>query len=292
MARLAPLPVAKAGAGRLAPWIIAPMAYVATMALAVHMGLAGLTADWRASLDGVLTVEVPAAGTPEATASRIITVIDALSGHPSVRDVRPIDHAGADRLLSDWLGDDVSLSDLPLPTLIDVQIDSDDADAVNAVATVLAEAEPTAMVIDAAPWVASLAAFAGTIDLAAALTLVLVAGAATVTVVSVTVGGLVAWRPVVDLLHTVGADDRYIAGAFARSALWAGLLGGCLGLALAAATLAAVVWRLGAIDPTIRQILAPTAWQWLYLGAVPLATAVLAVVTARATTLVTLRRLV
>jgi cell division transport system permease protein len=57
-----------------------------------------------------------------------------------------------------------------------------------------------------------------------------------VTILSVnfaTRGAMAANRPVIEVLHFVGAQDRFIAGQFQRHFLWLGLKGGLIGGAAA-----------------------------------------------------------
>ncbi|MGV3635637.1 MAG: FtsX-like permease family protein, partial [Pseudorhodoplanes sp.] len=46
-------------------------------------------------------------------------------------------------------------------------------------------------------------------------------------------GAMAANRPVIEVLHYVGAQDRFIAGQFQRHFLWLGLKGGAIGGAAA-----------------------------------------------------------
>jgi cell division transport system permease protein len=46
-------------------------------------------------------------------------------------------------------------------------------------------------------------------------------------------GAMAANRPVIEVLHFVGAQDRFIAGQFQRHFLWLGLKGGAIGGAAA-----------------------------------------------------------
>jgi cell division transport system permease protein len=121
--------------------------------------------------------------------------------------------------------------------------------------------------------------------------MLLVGLAAIITVVFVTRTGLEIHRQVIELLHLMGAQDRYIAREFQRHALRLGLRGGLFGFALAAAALAGLAWLArgsnAALLPDLD--LAPLDWAWLAL--LPLAAAVTAMWTARLTVLRTLVRL-
>ena len=68
--------------------------------------------------------------------------------------------------------------------------------------------------------------------LALALT-ALIAGAAAATVMVATRASLAVHRETIELLHLIGAQDGFVARAFARRALGMGLRGGLIGLGLA-----------------------------------------------------------
>ena len=109
-------------------------------------------------------------------------------------------------------------------------------------------------------------------------------------VVFVTRTGLDIHRQTVDLVHLLGARDRYIARLFERHALAFGFVGGVLGLAAAAATISAIalaVHRLAAgLLPAVTLGLA----HWAALAALPIAAAGIAMLTARVTVLRTLAK--
>jgi cell division transport system permease protein len=102
-------------------------------------------------------------------------------------------------------------------------------------------------------------------------------------------------REVIELLHLMGARDRYIAGQFQREALRLGFIGGIIGLALAVVTLLGLAQMaqesaLGeqfSFVPTLK--LAP--WQWVALVLLPLCAALIAMLTARFTVLGALARM-
>src|SRR5207248_10093943 len=63
--------------------------------------------------------------------------------------------------------------------------------------------------------------------------LVLVVAATVLSVTFATRGAMAANRPVIEVLHFVGAKDGFIAGQFQRHFLWLGLKGGAMGGAAA-----------------------------------------------------------
>jgi cell division transport system permease protein len=114
---------------------------------------------------------------------------------------------------------------------------------------------------------------------------------ATVAIVIVTTrAGLAQHQGVIEVLHLVGARDRWIAARVQGHALGLAFRGGLLGLSLAAITLFAL-WRLGdgLFGGLLPQVsLAPAQWG-LLVGLAP-AGALIAMLTARLTVLGALAR--
>ena len=98
-------------------------------------------------------------------------------------------------------------------------------------------------------------------------------------------------RGTIELLHLIGARDNYIARRFVSHALSYGLAGGVLGLILATATLAALSLAAKGVDQTLLPRLSLGLTAWLALLSVPLASALIAMITAHITVLRALRRL-
>ena len=93
-------------------------------------------------------------------------------------------------------------------------------------------------------------------------------------------------------LHLIGAQDSYVARQFETHALTLALRGGVGGLAAAAATILAAEYfgepSAGGLVPDVSLAL----WQWAALLPLPLASGLIAMLTARATVLSALARMV
>ena len=275
------IPLTRDGRGRFVPLIIAPMSYLAVLALAVTMALSGSIERWQAGLRGSLTVELPAAA---AETGDLDAVLDLLRSTGGVSRAEPIDDADLAQLLEPWLGEDLAPAELPLPVLIDVEVDAQSLD-LSGLSAGLARVAPAAALDDHAVWLTDLRDRARTIQGLALLVMILIGSAAVATVVFVTNAHLAIHDRVIDILHTLGAGDAYIARQFQWHALRLALYGALMGLALAAATLAAFAaaasgWE-GAPLPDIRFGVA----QWLVLALVPPCLGGLAMLTARLTVL-------
>jgi cell division transport system permease protein len=284
-------PLKPTGAIRLAPWIIAPMAYLATLALALALLLADMAGGWRDGLTGALTVELPPAAEAADSAARVAAALAVLEGAPGVREARRLSREEVAELIEPLLGGGLPAGELPLPTLIAVTADPAARPDRDALREALDDAVPGALLVDHATWLGDLARAAAAVRGVLAGVVSLTALAAAATVVLVTSAGMSIHRRLIELLHIMGASDRHVAGLFQRQALIAGAAGGGVGCALALATLAGLAWAAGSGEAPLLATLGVGGWWWLPLLAVPVGAALLAMLTARVTVLITLARM-
>ena len=308
------IPLDRDGSGRFLPWLIALMVFLAALATTGALALDHALEAWNNGLSGTLTVEIPASpqaapapapASPSSSApapaaaptdGALAAALAVLHATPGVLSATALDRAATMKLVAPWIGEAAALDDLPLPRLIDVRIDPDRGVGVAALATRLTAAAPGTILDDHRLWLDRLRRLVLSVEATALAIVAFIGGAAVLTVVFTTRASLAVHHDVIELLHLMGARDRYIAGQFQREALRLGLTGGLIGLALAALTLfglahaataSAAFGQQLALLPTVR--LAP--WHWAALAALPLAAAFIAMLTARLTVLGALARM-
>jgi cell division transport system permease protein len=288
------IPLNRDSSVRFLPWIIALMVYLAGLALAGTLVLQGALARWNESLAGTLTVQLPPAeaGKPDP----LPATLELLRATPGVIRAVALTRAATAKLIEPWLGSSLSPDDLALPRLIDLRINPAAAPDLTALKARLADAAPGAELDDHRLWLDRLAGFAISMEATALAIVLLIGGAAVLTVVFTTRAGLAVHHAVIEVLHLIGARDSYIAGQFQRQALDLGLRGGLVGLLLTVLTLFGI-GRAGAPSAIFgeRVHLLPTmqlaAWHWLVLAILPAAAALIAMLTARMTVLRALKRM-
>ncbi len=246
--------------------------------------LAVLSADraargWRTDLQGSATVLVRPKGdeTAETAAAR---AAEALAGIPGVDEAAALEKAKAEALLRPWLGAGDLPEDLPIPRLVTVELTKASPASAADLERALTAAGIDATVDDHSLWVRDIVR-AGLWARGAALAVfVLMTAAAGAVIAFATRAGLAARRDAIEVLHTAGAEDRYIAGLFqvrfARMAAVAGLFA-----AVAAAMIGAAA-RLAGGGAGLTPVL-PVAWLDLAaLAPCPLIAAIVAALAARA----------
>jgi cell division transport system permease protein len=280
------LPLGGDPTDRFLPWIIGLMVFLAALALATAMALGGAAARWRASLDDVVTVELPADGAP----ARLDATLAALRALPDVTSAEPVPAAEIAALIEPWVGA-VAERDLPLPELIDVRLGAEAARDGSSLRAALAEVAPDARIDAAELWLAPLARTADTTRMIgyAIVALIVMAGIATVVFTSTT--GLAVHRDAIELLHLIGAEDGFIARQFQRQAVISGLVGGAIGLILAIAAFRLIGRVASSLDAPLLPRLELELLAWTIMAGMPLAAALLAMSVARLTVLRALARL-
>ncbi len=211
--------------------------------IAIMTFLAGLTAGtvslvrdashgWRSDVEREITVQLRANTGADAKAEidRALDLAKATKGVASARALTPEETA---KLLEPWLGANANLSAIPVPRLIVVRLASNDAD-IDGLRKAVSEQIRGASVDDHRGYQGRLLRAADRLSAAgiAALLMTLIAIAISATIA--TRGAVAVNRPVVEVLHFIGARDRFIAAAFQRHFLFAGLKGAGAGALLAA----------------------------------------------------------
>ena len=288
------LPLSRDPAVRLVPWIIGLMTYLACLMLAGALLLSVLLADWTGDLGATLTVQVMPAANEQAESldARVAKLVRLLSRADGVAEARAIPLPEIALLLEPWIGKGTPLEDLPVPRLIDVRLDADSPPAMKALRTMIGNADPGADLDDHGLWKKQLTGLVQALEAVAGFVVALVGLATVGIVVFATRSGMAAHQGVIEVLHLIGAQDAYIAGQFQKHALFQGLRGGIIGVALGLGT----IWMLGRAAARLDTALLPSVslaiWHWAVLASLPAAIALIANRTARRTVMRTLKRMV
>jgi cell division transport system permease protein len=275
------VPLGRDATSRFLPWIIALMVYLAVLGGVALMLLGDTLNEWNQSLQTTMTVQLPA----DSSAGRIETAVALLKQTPGVAAVHLLGADETARLIAPWLGSNIEAASLPLPHLVDVHLDPNARIDVAALRQKLMQVDPGADLADHRSALVELRGFAVKLEGLIGAVVAVVAVLLVLTIVFSARTGLAIHQPVVELLHLLGAPDRYIARQFQTHALWLGLRGGAIGAIAAAATIVILGRAAGAISLSL-PVAAPGLldWRpWALLIAAAIAAGLVAMVTARAT---------
>ena len=227
-AAVSPLVPRSSIAGRSLAAVVAIMTFLASLTTGAVMLVAGAANGWQSEVGREVTIQVrPAAGRDvEADVRNAIEIARAAAG---IAEVRAYTKEQSARLVEPWLGAGIALDDLPVPRLIVVKLSPGGRPDLASLRQTLTAQVPTASLDDHRRWIERMrtmgaAAVAGGVAIFA-----LVLAVTVLSVTFATRGTMASNRPIVEVLHYVGATDGYIAGQFGRHFLALGFKGGALG---------------------------------------------------------------
>lgn len=208
--------------------VIAIMTFLAALTTGGVMLFVGAASEWQSDVAREMTIQVrPTSGRDiEADVARAAAIARAA---PGVIDVRPYTRAESARLLEPWLGSGLVLDDLPVPRVIVVRLDSGAQVDMTALRAALSREVAPASLDDHRGWIDRMRTMASSAVAVGLAVLLLVLAATVLTVTFATRGAMAANRPIVEVLHFIGASDRYVASQFQRHFLTLGLKGGAIG---------------------------------------------------------------
>jgi cell division transport system permease protein len=219
-------------AGRALVAVVAIMTFLASITTGTVLLVDASATEWQSEVASELTIQVrPVSGRDldhDAAA-----VADAMRAQPGIVEIRPFTKSESAKLLEPWLGSGLSLDDLPVPRVIVARVQPGTVLNLAALRSRVTQVAPTASVDDHRAWIERMRSMTGATVLAGVGILALVIIATIISVSFATRGAMAANRPIVEVLHFVGAGDRYIANRFLRHFLRLGLQGGVIGGGLA-----------------------------------------------------------
>jgi cell division transport system permease protein len=215
-------------AGRALVIVIAIMTFLACLTAGGALLIASASQGWRADVLSDVTIQVkPRAGDDiEALVAKAADIAAKSSG---VDHVHPYSKEESEKLLEPWLGDGLDLSQLPIPRLIVVHMREQRPETLAALRQALGASVPQASLDDHRLWVARLGVMANAIVVFAGALFALMIAAMATAIGFATRGAMAGNREIIEVLHFVGAADRFIARQFQSHFLRLGLRGAAVG---------------------------------------------------------------
>jgi cell division transport system permease protein len=229
-AQRATTPIVPSGSisGRSLTALVAIMTFLAAMTLGAVAMVVGAASDWQSDVGREVTIQVrPVSGRDiEADVRATVAAASATAG---VANVRAYTREESAALVEPWLGSGLALGELPIPRMIVVKLVSGAVPDFAALRKTLATQVPSATLDDHRGWIDRMRTMAETAVAVGVAILALVIAVTVLSVTFATRGAMATNRPIVEVLHYVGATDSFVAGQFQRHFLVLGLKGGAIG---------------------------------------------------------------
>lgn len=281
--------------GRLSgpmPWVIAIMVALTVIATAAGLALSNTVATASDELAGGVTVQVIEAN-PAERDRQARAAARRLKETPGVVDAHVVSAGEIERLIEPWLdaqGD--GLDAIPVPAMVDARLrEPVDGETLGALRRMVREVAPAARVDAQSTWLTPV--FAAIVSLQwLAFALVALLGMALASAVLLAVrNALGVNRDTIEIVHLLGGTDSQIARIFQRSIAFDAAGGGAVGLALGLVAVLFLGNRFADLGAGLVSAGALGWADWVLLALVPLAGAVLAMITARLTVLRALKKM-
>jgi cell division transport system permease protein len=223
-----PIVPKKSIAGRALVAVVAIMTFLASLTVGAVMLVRAAASDWQSDLSREITIQVrPEAG--QNFEGQVERAVEIAQEFPGVADVRAYSKEESARLLEPWLGGGSVLQDLPVPRVIVVRLAANATPDLTELRKLLTERVAGASLDDHRAWMDRMRAMANTTIVGGIGVLLLMLAATMLSVAFATRGAMAANRPIVEVLHFIGATDGFIASQFQRHFLALGLEGGLIG---------------------------------------------------------------
>jgi cell division transport system permease protein len=215
-------------AGNALAAVVAIMTFLAAVTSGAVAMVIGSATEWQSEIAREMTIQIrPTPGRDiEADVGRAEAVARTM---PWVADVRPYSRQESERLLEPWLGPGLSLDELPVPRIIAVRVAPAARPDTAALRQALDREVAGASLDDHRGWIESMRRMASAAIVGGIAIFGLVLSATILSVTFATRGAMASNRPIVEVLHFVGAKDAFIARQFQRHFLVLGLKGGLIG---------------------------------------------------------------
>jgi cell division transport system permease protein len=218
--------------GRSLTLVIAIMCFLACLTAGAVWMFKESSHAWTRDIASEITVQVipQENGSIEKSIADVVSYLQKQHGITSVKPLSLDDSAG---LLEPWLGSADALKSLPVPRLIAVEVDRGDPPDLLEIGTALGREFKGVSLDDHRRWQQQIRAVTRSFALGGIAILALVAAATTAIIVSATRSAMASNREIVEVLHFVGATDKFISREFEKHFLRLGIKAGIVGATFA-----------------------------------------------------------
>lgn len=216
--------------------IISIAVFIFAITLSGVLSIDSMISNWNKSILGSLTVQIIPVHNENTEKARAETLayqekaVDFLKSVNGILKVTPLTDEQLNELLRPWLGDEVNISNLPTPRIIDVKISPKATIDFAQLAKDLSITSPQASLDNHKLWLNKLISFADGINMIASTILLLISAITSGAIFYTTQMSMGLHHNIIEILHIIGAKDTYIAQQYAKRMGLLGFIGGFIGI--------------------------------------------------------------
>lgn len=286
----AELQLEKDVSSRYLPVVISAMIFLAALAIGGISSLSGAINDWSETLTENLTAEIAYEAGADLD-EKVDAAVELLSETPGIISVRAIELNETLKLLEPFLGKSAAIAQLPVPRLIEVIIEDDGALDLQALNDKLSKAIPGAKLDTHRPWLDKMILLGRSVQLLAFAVMLLIGLVTVIIVIFAVRTGLIMHSDVIQVLHLIGAQDRYIAEQFQNYFSRLSFLGALPGLITAIIVMFIFNFLVGSLEASMLPPLSLGIFGFVSLAVLPFLVALLTRYTVRTVVLKSLSRM-
>jgi cell division transport system permease protein len=215
-------------AGRALVAVVAIMAFLASLTVGAVMLVRAAANEWQADVTREVTIQVRP-GPGRDLEAEVRKAADTARTFPGIAEVRAFSKQESERLLEPWLGTGLRLDELPVPRLIVLKIAAGASPDLAQLRRTIEQRVAGGSLDDHRGWVDRMRTVARTAVAGGLIVLGLVFATTVLSVTFATRGAMATNRPIIEVLHFIGAEDSFIARRFQRHFLVLGFKGGAIG---------------------------------------------------------------
>lgn len=216
--------------------LICLMSFLSVLTFSGTFALNSMTDRWSSGLENKVTIEV----LPETKDGQILPndilrketegLHQKLSKHPNIESSTVLEHDDIQKLISPWIGDDLSLIDIPLPGLISVELKSSKTPDLEQLKRDVEQYSQQAQLETHNEWFSDLMQFANTLKTLALIIALIITSTTIIAIIAGMKTRLLIHKREIQLLHNMGARDKYIARQLERHAATISIKGSVIGV--------------------------------------------------------------
>ncbi|UJQ93779.1 cell division protein FtsX [Mariluticola halotolerans] len=225
--KVAPIVPSQSVAGRTLMFLVAIMTFLSCVTFGGVALVQKSAIAWSADVGREVTIQIrPVEG--ELMDANLRLAESIAEETPGVANAHALSIEESEALLKPWLGEGLDLTELRIPRLVVVELSDPNGADMERLSRELTAIKGASLDTHAA-WRQQLNTMAGTIVVSGIMVLLLILAATVLAVIFATRGTMASNRDIVDVLHFIGASNRFVAGEFQGRFLMIGLRGGVIG---------------------------------------------------------------